>query len=259
MNLGRSALGLLVVFSTISGAVAATEDSSWSGIQVGHLSVRSNIDCVKVFVDTLFYGETPMGDTSLPAGTHILRFVHPDMNNWLLPAIVETLSVNASDLIVRTANFPFVYHITSNPYGASVHFNDSIVGQTPLMFSTPSTSGVVTLTHDGCEDVLLPLPGQGGMLHAVMPSRTGETPSVLVNGEQLKSLTPIYMTSGAAVITGALAAYFKIKADGYYNEYRNTGDRAALDRVRRLDTLSGIALVTSEASLLMLSYLLFSR
>ena len=38
--------------------------------------------------------------------------------------------VHPSDRIERTIHFPSVYHITSDPYGARVKYNDAIVGET---------------------------------------------------------------------------------------------------------------------------------
>ncbi|HEV8537824.1 MAG TPA: PEGA domain-containing protein [Bacteroidota bacterium] len=252
-------LGSLVVSAGMSSAEPVTDDSSRSPAQDALLSVQSNVAGVKVFVDTLLLGETPVEDARVTAGEHILHFVHPDSKNWLLPAIVETLVVAPSDHIVRTATFPTVYHIISNPYGAEVYYNDSVIGQTPLIFAAVTERGVVTLRHGGYDDQILPLPDGGGLLHATLPSRIGEAPSPLLNGEEVKSLTPVYLATGTAIFSGALAAYFKIKADGYYNDYKKSGDTGALDRVRRLDTLSGVTLLTSEVSLFVLSYLLLSR
>jgi hypothetical protein len=236
------------------GTTGTTKDSSSAT-----LSVESNTPGVKVYIDSMMVGTTPLNNFTITPDKHVLMFVYSDGKLWLVPAIIETLSITAGEHVRREANFPKVYHLTSDPYGAEVYLNDSLVGQTPLMLATQLERGIIMLKMEGYESVEFPLATEGGMLHSALVSKTGMTASALVNGEQVKSMTPVYVSSGAAIVGGTLAAYFKIKADGYYNDYRNTGDQAALDRVRRFDTISGVALVTSEISLLMLSYFLLSR
>lgn len=251
-------LYVLLVFS--SGAFAAADSVNTAQDTVhATLSVQSSTPGVRVYIDSLMIGTAPLLDVAVVRGTHVLTFVHSTTDNWFVPSVAETIAFSAGERVERNITFPSVYHVTSDPYGASVQFHDSLVGHTPLMFSTYAGKGVVTFSKNGYEDVNLPLTADGGVLHAVLVSKTGESTSALVNGEQMKSLTPIYLSSGAAIICGTAAAYFKIKADGYYNDYRNTGDESALQRVRKFDTISGVALVTSEISLLLLSYFLLSR
>ena len=247
-------LGLTAGLSAMTDTSGTVQDSSHAV-----LSVESNTPGTVIYVDSVMVGTTPLPDITITPACHVLTCVRPDGRSWLVPAVVETLSAAAGEHLKRLVNFPNVYHLTSDPYGADVYLNDSLIGQTPLLFSTHSERGIVMLRKEGFENVEFPLTTEGGMLHSTLVSTSGLTPSALVDGQQVKSMTPVYLSSGAAIIGGTLAAYFKIKADGYYNDYRNTGDEAALDRVRRFDTISGVALVTSEISLLMLSYFLLSR
>jgi len=107
----------------------------------------------------------------------------------------------------------------------------------------------------------IPLSGDGGEIHVSLQTRLRGVPAepMILTREQSKNSLPIYLTSGTAVVAGVAAAYFKIKADSRYNDYQQSGDPAALEGVHRYDTISGMALVTSEASILFLSYLLLSR
>ena len=248
----------LCVYKSVAFAIADTTSMTQDSTSAT-LSVESPAMGVKVFIDNTMVGTTPLHNINIVPGGHILTFVHSNVNNWLVPALTETISVNANEHVKRAVSFPVVYHITSDPYGAEVRYNDSLIGRTPFMFSAPTGKGVVVLSKEGYENIELPLTSDGGVLHAVLVSKIGKAPPVLVNGEQMKSMTPVYLSSGAAIISGTVAAYFKIKADGYYNDYRNTGDEEALRRVRKFDSISGVALVTSEISLLKLSYFLLSR
>ncbi len=259
-------IGLLVMCSHASSANFFSEDSTIMSLdtvdvktQKAFLSVHSRTSAVKVFIDAILVGVTPLEDVMLDTGTHILRFVHSDEPNWLMPSIIETIMVHTSENIERTAHFPLVYHITSTPYGADVCYNDSLVGQTPFILTTLSAQGLVALTKEGYDRVELPLPLDGGIVHSFLQLQSYNSVSPLAERREVKNLTPVYITSGTAVLGGAVAAYFKIKADNYYNDYRNTGNQAALDRVKRFDTISGVALVTSEVSLFLLSYFLLSQ
>jgi len=69
----------------------------------------------------------------------------------------------------------------------------------------------------------------------------------------------IYASTATAVVSGVLAAYFKMKADNNYGEYRLSANSGLLDNIHRYDTASGVALGVSELSLAWLAYTLLSR
>ena len=83
-------------------------------------------------------------------------------------------------------------------------------------------------------------------------------PEYLTDGSG-KSMLPTFLAAGAAVASGAAAAYFKARADREYALYRITGDVATLDQVRKNDLLSGIALAIAEISIGYLVIELLSR
>ena len=80
----------------------------------------------------------------------------------------------------------------------------------------------------------------------------------LTNGLPPNNL-PMYLTSSAAVLSGAVAAYFKLKADNLYKDYDRTGDQSVLDKVKTYDTISGVALGVCEINLGLLTYILLSK
>ena len=77
--------------------------------------------------------------------------------------------------------------------------------------------------------------------------------------EQSISNFPVYASTASAVVTGVVAAYFKIRADNSYADFRQNGDPGLLDQVHNLDRASGIALAACQASLLFLTYSLLTR
>lgn len=67
-----------------------------------------------------------------------------------------------------------------------------------------------------------------------------------------KSLFKILL--GSFVTLGATAAYFKIKADKRFKEYKATNKQSLLDDTNRYDTFGGIAFVLMQVNLGVLIY-----
>jgi len=63
---------------------------------------------------------------------------------------------------------------------------------------------------------------------------------------------------GSFVALGATAAYFKIKADKRFDEYKRTNNNSLLDETNRLDTLGGAAFVLMQINLGVLIYFFLS-
>lgn len=224
--------------------------------------MHSSTEGIKVYSDTLLLGVTPIDSVQMQEGTHVIAFIHPEARNWQYSSMVETLVVHPAEHLARTVNFPFVYHITSTPYGAAVQYGDSVIGQTPLLLTAISVGRLLSISKEGYESVTIPLSTSYPEVHVDLhPLRGALTPggSIYLADAQSKSSLPIYLTTGTSVLTGVVAAYCKIKADSYYKDYQQTGNPSKLSQVRTLDTVSGISLAASEISLLMLSYFLLSR
>ena len=257
----------LVLLSPLAYGSAASCDSSVDGRKnalvsiSASLNVHSNISGVKIYLDTMFLGVTPLDSVSVEGGTHIMKSIHPDSRSWLQSSIVETVVVQAGEHLNRMARFPVVYRITSEPYGAEIRLGDSVVGRTPLSLPLTSEKAFVTFSMEGFDDETVPVTSETREVHVLLRSKTGSPsdPNSFLSLEQSKNSLPLYITTGATVVTGLAAAYMKIKADNYYGSYRQTGDVARLDHVRRLDLLSGISLAASQLSLLTLTYFLLSR
>ncbi|TAK66287.1 MAG: PEGA domain-containing protein [Bacteroidetes bacterium] len=179
------------------------------------ISVRSDLDSAKVFMDSMFIGTTPLESASIDTGKHILRVVHANERNWYHPPVIETIRVAAGEHIERTVTIP------------SYEYAPHII----------SASWKEAIEHDSLSAI----------------------PGLALEGKTVPSATPLYLTTAGAVVSGAVAVYFKLQADEYYQDYQNTGDEAVLDKVKTNDTISGIALGVCELNLVALTYLLLSR
>jgi hypothetical protein len=253
-------IGIIVLLPVAYCAAMDHNDST--SVAEATLTIRSGIAGVKVFADSVYLGPTPLDSVRVSAGTHVFRFIHPEERSWLYPAIIETITLAPSGHLNRTIDFPAMYHITSEPYGATVRSGDSLLGQTPIFLPSTSIKNLLTITKDGYETQSVPMSIDRPEVRVALKSLHGpgfEKRGEYLSTEQSKSSLGIYLTTGATVVTGVAAAYFKIRADSYYSDYQQTNDPALLSKVRTNDTISGISLAASEFSLLMLTYLLLSR
>lgn len=261
---------LLIVFVLVPRTATArqTEVSSVdttapSRLLPATLTVRTQTPGVRVILDTTVLGVAPVEHIPLAEGIHILRLIHPDNRSWLQPVVIDTLIVHPGEQIVRAARFPLLYYITSDPYGAKILQGDSVLGSTPLRISLPSGINIIKLIKEGFEESILPLPSEPGEVRTQLIPIAGNGHfnhgSSYLMYDRTKPAFPIYVATGVTVLTGAAAAIFKIKADGYYNDYRATNDQLKLEQVRNFDLAAGISLAASEISLLALTYLLLSR
>jgi len=221
--------------------------------------VNSRIDGVKVYVDSVAIGATPLAGASISPGNHIVRYYHPDTSRWPVSIIVETLTVSSSAPVERSVNFPSVYHFNSEPYGAAIRVGDSTIGTTPMYYAGFLGGDVVYFSKPGYDEASVLASAEGGEVYTVLHGGPPGDRSPLMASDQGKSLVPIIVASGTTVISGSLAAYFKIKADKSYDEYLATGNPGALNRVNTFDKYSAIALVASQLSVIALSYLLLSK
>ena len=226
------------------------------------LTIRSNAPGTRIFIDDRFVGISPLSGIPITKGEHKLRYLHPDSLRWPLPVIVESLVISADSSIERTVNFPSMVYFTTEPYGASIRLNDSVIGTTPLYYSANLSGQVVTFAKGGYEDASMVVSADGGEVYSRLRAIDGNMrneSALMVSGERSKNLTPIFIASYGTILAGGMAAYFKIQADQRYNEYLSGGDPATLDHVHQLDRFSAIALVTSQLSFIALSYLLLSK
>ncbi len=227
-----------------------------------YVSFYAHRDSVKIYEDTTYLGMAPCDSVRLPSGTHIFKYIYGDRKSWLYSERIDTVRVESSGHIIRNIEFPFVYRISSEPYGAAVHIGDSVLGQTPFILSSNSPKNLIMLTKEGYADVTIPLESDQTFINVKLEPLGG---SLMSNKERYLSVETsdnnfnIYLATGATVVTGVVSAYCKIKADSYYSDFQLTNDPSKLQKVRSFDTAAGISLAASEISLFLLSYLLLSR
>jgi hypothetical protein len=248
----------------------STLQTDTTAVSHSTVEIRTSVPGVRVYADSQYLGATPFPAAGLSEGMHTFHYVPPDADRWLSAAVLETLMVHPGDHLVRTVEFAPLYHIATEPYGATVRRNGIPVGETPVDLQLTPTRDLITVARPGYEEAAVAFTGGERSVHILLHPRIGpgngaggptlaDQQLVYLSGERSKSSFPIFLTTGATVLTGAAAAYFKIRADNYYDDYSRTGNQGSLDQVHRLDLASGISLAASELSLVTLAYFLLAR
>ena len=173
--------------------------------------------------------------------------------------------------------------VLANFDSAAVFIDSIFVGVTPLHMDTLSAgihqirlfhpdqanwlTGSVRDTfsiHERESRVLmytLPVFGDtsGGKSLVLRPQKLGPE-SVFQNAYQFSSGSlRLYLSGGAAVLSGVAAAYFKIRADNRYNDFLVSNDALLRSESKNLDTTAALFLVATQVGLALFIYYLMSE
>jgi hypothetical protein len=225
------------------------------------VTIRADVDSAVVVIDGKTVGRTPLVH-SLPApGDYAVRILHPDLLNWLTPVMEDSIHLEAGMVLSRFYPLPRRYLVRSEPAGAEVVFGGVAAGLTPLVLEPPGGDTVFQVRKEGYDPAFLRFDGaRRGVLVAQLeriPGLNGPMESTVRESPGSSSF-PVVLTGTSAIVAGGLAAYFKVKADGRYDEYLSTGDPAQRAETRRLDTLAGISLAASQVLMGLFIYYLLS-
>ncbi len=246
---------LLAGATSVLPARGALPDSGAAG-----LSITSEPPGLRIFNDTAFIGTTPYESNALPAGIFRFRVFGADPVRWASPGISDSVLLVDGEHVERHVVLPRFVRITTDPGGAEIRLGDSVLGRTPLFALLPPGAVTLSAGMEGYAERLLIVPAGLGSAHAVMtPTAAGAVVRSPLAGTGGESATPLIVAGSVAVVSGAVSAYLKTRADTYYDDFRVSGDGATLDRVRRFDLFSGIALGVTELSLGYLIMELLSR
>ena len=245
---------LLIVIVAMAGPAYAAVDGSdsvniWQGTS---LSVTSNVDSALVVIDGRPAGQTPVRIDSVSAGLHYLKILHPYLANWLEYPIRDTLLIAGQKALTLQYNFSPRLLLSSEPFGADVLLGDSLIGTTPLVIQAPDGRGKFRLRKEGYSDADIDRLS-GGLIQMHMEWQPENT-EVNHGSDPLR----LYLTGGATILSGAAAAYFKIKADSRYQMYAQSRDPSLHDQTRRLDTAAAVFLTLAEITLGLFSYFMLS-
>jgi len=226
------------------------------------LLIRSQPEGAEIWLDGRAIGRTPIRDTSVSVGRHVVALYHPSRLNWNAVTVTETLSVSNAETVERLVRLPGRVLIISDPSEAEVYKGGERVGRTPMEQSVERPAPLsLILREEGFEPVSLSVDSAG--FHTVMV-RLAAAPSLRsaeMDREEDKLASKRWLVGGSAttaVLSGVIAAALKDRSNRVYDGYLLTRDPGQRDRSRRLDTAAGVAFAVMQVSIGILMYSLIS-
>ncbi len=214
------------------------------------LIIQSDSVSVYVFINDSLITKTKSSEIDLPDGRYNIKLVG-DNKIWNSRIKDEIISLNNCESKTIKYSADYETYLDSNPQDAFVFVGDSLIGNTP-MFVNKSLKNVL-LKKSGYSDYNL--------------SNLNSNHSIKVNldfigVEKQKSFftsTAFKILAGTALALGATAAYFKLKADNKFDEYKLNRDKSLLDETNKYDLISGISFTALQLNLGFIIYKLFSE
>jgi len=235
---------------------AACTGHAQGEITTGRMEIRADVDSALVVLNDSLVGRTPYVADSLSPGAYRVRVLHPDITSWLGAVVSDTVRIAAGESRTLLYSLRSRLQVLSSPGEAQVFVNDTLAGLTPLLIAPERLSGdsLLTLRKAGFADIRTdPREAVQGILSVRLIPGGNTSPDkvspFLTETSGVGSRTSrLYLSAGAAVVSGIFAAYFKNLADNRQAQYAQTGDVSLLVQRHRYDISAAIALVTTEAA-----------
>ncbi|MFA7204490.1 MAG: PEGA domain-containing protein, partial [Candidatus Caldatribacteriota bacterium] len=150
--------------------------------EFGSISVNSNPQGAKVYLDNNYTGDTPLNIRNVPVGRHNIRVELSGFEDWVTNITVSASQVEriSMDLKSRTSVGSIAFN--SIPQGADIYLNDVYEGLTPLNLTNINTGKYeVKISLQGYEDWFEEI--------EVSPSLTTRVYAELISEPQFGSIT----------------------------------------------------------------------
>jgi hypothetical protein len=262
-----SAMTVLAFCILVSGIVHAqdwTVGTTSSSLKTP-ITIQTDVDSALVIIDSVHIGFTTLTIDTLSQGTHSIILRHPDLENWLTSSISDSFAVVHGEANTLYYRFTPRLLVTSNPFGANVFLSDSLIGPTPLVLNTNAdmTALKLSIRKQGYEPRVMNMSDNKRSVLAVNLKKiwqSGADQDALFRESHTNGSSNfrLYLTGATTILSGAAAAYFKVRADNRYRNYVRSRDPALLNETNRLDTAAAVALVATQLSLGLFTYFILS-
>ncbi len=220
------------------------------------VEIKTFPDSLNIFLNSNFIGRGTV-EIKLTKGKYVISAKESPII-WDAKTISDTLTITGcshSDQFSgkdTSINFDFSkqVYLNTEPQDAYVYKSDSVIGFTPLII--PLSDDSLTLTKPGflSKSFLVTSKYNDDIIKLNAISQPEHTN--FFAGQVFKILV------GSIVVLGAATAYFKLKADDRFSQYKNTGDQTFLNETRTNDLISGITLGALEINFGILMYYFLS-
>ncbi len=250
---------------TQASSAPPRSDSAIAGTRCT-LTIRTDVDSAVVLLDSLPRGRTPLHLAGIAPGSHVVKILHPNQADWYGYPVMDTLDLGPGEERTLRYKLPHWYMVVSIPSGGQVFEGDSLLGATPLLLrSDPRMEGASLSVQKPGFEPATSFETEG---HAVLKFTLRQLwrPDLQGNGVPEVSLEDVstspsprfYIAGAATLLSGAAAAYFKIKADDRHDLYLLNGNPALAAETHRLDNAAAACLVISEIGFAFMTWYLLS-
>lgn len=226
------------------------------------LSVNLDYSRLKIYIDSTFIGVTPIESAIVVSGIHKITATTFHSSQWNNVVYEDTINIPLNRHVNKYIFISKPIKILTEPFNAMVYKNNLLIGRTPMTIDEWERDMKIQLTLDGYRDSTISNVTNEYIPKVFLKQLTlpdGISKPIFLDSDRSNKLLPVYIAGGTALVSGVTAAYCKIQADKFYKEYQSTQNSQLLDRVKRLDAVSGISLAVSQVSIAILSYLLFNQ
>ncbi|MFQ5823119.1 MAG: PEGA domain-containing protein [bacterium] len=236
----------------------------------GYLILETRHRNLAVQIDNKFVGFTPLDVIELSPGLHKVYVTNPNRINWLDQDWYADVRISTRDTLRIQVIFKKSYSINSQPYGATVFFENRKFGETPIFFNLNEYEvGIITLTKFGYKDTSFTI-GQSELRFfniTLKPQKKALDLSQLSSkfglSKKPQSKLYLYSTMGLSLISGALALYFRNKGNSSYNHYLETGDVELMNKylndAKRFDKFAAVSFGVFQVSFVVSFYLFLKQ
>lgn len=196
------------------------------------LRIISDKSEVNIFVNDSLVSSNGQVELEITDGEYKITATEND-ENWNAKAFTDRISLSNCETKIINYHFNAETLLETIPSDVYVYSNDSLIGFTPLKI--PSTIQELKLSKPGYVQKEIKIEEKPVQIVQLEFNGT-------IKSEPFVKTTLFKVLTGSAIALGAVTAYFKLKADDKFDEYRFSGDKKFLDETNRYDTISGISL-----------------
>uniref|UniRef100_A0A832G6C0 PEGA domain-containing protein n=1 Tax=Ignavibacterium album TaxID=591197 RepID=A0A832G6C0_9BACT len=196
------------------------------------LKIISDIFEVNIFINDSLVSTSGKLELELEDGSYSITAVE-NSEKWNPITFNDTLVLSGCETKIVNYNFTSGILLETIPSDVYVYSDETLIGFTPL--KVPKNIQELKLSKPGYIEKKILL--EDNPIQIVKLDFNGK-----IKSEPFVNTTLFKVLTGSAIALGAITAYYKLKADDKFDEYRFTGDKKFLDETNKYDTISGISL-----------------
>lgn len=212
--------------------------------------IQSDSISVNVFINDSLMTDIKNNEIELANGVYKIKLVG-DNNLWDTRVMLDSITLKNCETKKIVYDIGDKIYLDSNPQDANVFYGDSLIGHTPVFINYSFDK--IILKKSGYADYQIVEPSKSKNIKVNLDFIEVQKSESFFNSAAFKIL------AGTALALGAVTAYYKLKADNKFDEYKINHKQELLDQTNRYDLVSGITFTALQINLGFLIYKLFTE